>query len=83
VGAIAAFVSGSWEWALAGGCVGAAVPITLVMIAPVNERLTSQSGRLSDAEAVTLLTRWGRLHALRTGLGLAGFAVASVLSAGS
>ena len=72
-GVVAAFVSGSWEWGLAGGCVGAAVPITLVMIAPVNERLMSRSRRLSDAEAVTLLATWGRLHSLRTGLGVAGF----------
>jgi Domain of unknown function (DUF1772) len=82
-GVIAAFASGSWEWALAGGCVGAAVPITLVLISPVNERLMSQSDRLTDAEATSLLARWARLHALRTGFGVTGFAVASVLSAGS
>jgi anthrone oxygenase-like protein len=82
-GIIAAFISGSWEWALAGGCVGAAVPITLVIIAPVNDQLMSQSGRLTDAEAATLLSRWARLHALRTGFGVAGFTIASVLSAGS
>lgn len=83
VGAIAAFVSGSWEWALAGGCVGASVPITLVMIAPVNVRLMSQSEWLTDAEAAALLATWARLHALRTVFGVAGFTVASVLSAGS
>jgi hypothetical protein len=83
LGVIAAFASGSWEWALAGGCVGAAVPITLVMIAPLNERLTRAPAGLADAELQTMLARWGRLHALRTALGVAGFTVASVLSAGS
>ena len=83
VGVIAAFVSGSWEWALAGGCVGAAVPITVVMIAPVNAQLIRRTGRLTDAEAAALLATWARLHALRTGFGVAGFTVASVLSAGS
>jgi multisubunit Na+/H+ antiporter MnhG subunit len=83
VGVIAAFVSGSWEWALAGACVGAAVPITLVLIAPVNQQLMERAERLSDAQAATLLARWARLHALRTLLGVTGFTVASVLSAGS
>jgi len=80
-GLVSAAVGGTWAWALAGGCVGAAVPLTLVVIEPVNERLRSQhEGAAGDADATALLSRWARLHALRTATGLAGFGLAAALA---
>src|SRR5207244_10431670 len=74
-GVIAAFESGNWVWALAGGCVGAAVPLTLLVIAPVNTQLMSKPELLAEGEATALLASWARLHALRTAFGLTGFIV--------
>ena len=79
-GVVAAFASGNWVWALAGGCVGAAVPLTLLVIAPVNTRLVSEPDRLAADEATALLASWARLHAMRTALGLAGFIVAAAVA---
>lgn len=82
-GIVAAFASGNWVWALAGGCVGAAVPLTLVVIAPVNRHLMGEPGQLADSQTMELLRSWGRLHALRTALGLAGFILSAVIAAGN
>jgi hypothetical protein len=82
-GIIAAFASGNWVWALAGGCVGAAVPLTLVVIAPVNRQLMGEPGRLADPQTTDLLRSWARLHTLRTALGLAGFILSAVIAAGN
>ena len=82
-GVIAAFESGNWVWALAGGCVGAAVPLTLLVIAPVNTQLMSKPELLAEAEATALLASWARLHALRTAFGLTGFIVAAAVALAS
>jgi hypothetical protein len=80
-GIVAAATGGTWAWALAGGCVGAAVPLTLVVIEPVNEQLRRQGEDLDgEAVAAALLSKWARLHALRTALSLAGFALAGALA---
>ena len=73
----AAWLSGSWPWALAGVLTGAAIPLTLLVIAPVNRRLMSCDLPPAGDEAARLLSRWARLHAGRGVLGLAGFAVAA------
>jgi hypothetical protein len=51
----------------------AVVPFTLLVIMPTNDRLMDQTLNPGSPEAATLLTRWGRLHAVRTVLGLASF----------
>src|SRR2546427_11293208 len=76
-GVVAAFASGDWVWALAGASVGAAVPLTLIVIGPGNTRLMREPDLLADDDATALLADWARLHALRTLLGLAGFVVAA------
>ncbi len=62
-----------WLWgALA---ILAVVPFTLVAIRPTNNRLLEPGRDLASAETHELLLRWGRLHAVRSLLGL----IASVL----
>jgi hypothetical protein len=51
------------------------IPFTLLVIMPTNDRLTDQTLNPGSPEAARLLTRWGRLHAVRTVLGLAAFLV--------
>jgi len=55
--------------------IGAVVPFTLLVIMPTNDRLMDQTLNPGSPEATALLTRWGRLHAVRTVLGLASFVV--------
>lgn len=63
----------AWLWG--GLIILAVVPFTLLVIRPTNDRLLEQGGDLASTETRQLLERWGRLHAVRSALGL----VASVI----
>jgi hypothetical protein len=73
-GAGAALATGRWAWALGGLAVGAAIPLTLVLIMPTNRRLLS-ADPLSEEEAARLLDRWGGLHWGRSVLGVLGLLI--------
>ena len=73
-GTAAAGLTGHWAWLAGALAVGAAIPLTLLVIRPTNPRLLSAEPP-ADAETLRLLDRWGRLHALRTVLGAAGLLV--------
>ena len=63
-------------WLLFGGLVlGANIPFTLIVIMPTNHRLLSPSLDKSSMEAGELLQTWGRLHAVRTALGVVAFLI--------
>ena len=67
-------------WLMAGALlIGAAIPLTLVAILPTSRRLKAIAAEAAGEESRALLGRWGRLHHLRTALGLA--AVAAYLGA--
>jgi hypothetical protein len=59
----------AWLWG--GLLILAVVPFTLVVIRPTNDRLLAHGRDLASAETRELLERWGRLHAVRSALGLA------------
>src|SRR5712671_510713 len=71
--------AGIGRWAVGGGSgwlvcallLGAVVPFTLLVILPTNHQLFDDS--LDEALVQTLLERWGRLHAVRSALGVAAF----------
>ena len=65
-------LGGGWGWLVAAALVGAVVPFTFVIIMPTNHRLLAPNRDLSSSETRELLIRWGRLHAVRTLLSLAG-----------
>jgi hypothetical protein len=67
-GLAASLVSGRWVWGAAGVLIGAAVPFTLLAVMPTNRRLEDPA--TPPAEAAALLRQWGRLHWVRTLLGL-------------
>lgn len=71
-GAVVWFQSGGLGWLVAALLVGAVVPFTFGVIMPTNHRLLEPGRDLSSAETRELLVRWGRLHAVRTVLSLAG-----------
>jgi hypothetical protein len=54
---------------------GAVVPFTLIVILPTNKRLLDPALDAHGAEASRLLTRWGRLHAVRSALSAAAFVI--------
>ena len=63
---------GGIGWLAAASVVGSVVPFTLVVIMPTNHKLLAPDRDLSSTETRRLLVRWGRLHAIRTTLSLAG-----------
>ncbi len=74
--ASAAWLTGSSVWWLIGGIVlGAVIPFTLIVIFPTNKQLLDSSLDQGSELASKLLTRWGRLHAVRSVLGLISFLI--------
>ena len=64
-------LGGDWGWLVAAALIGAVVPFTFLIIMPTNHRLLAPDRDLSSPETRELLVLWGRLHAVRTLLGLA------------
>jgi hypothetical protein len=56
-------------WLAGGLLLLAGWPVTLFLILPVNRRLEAMAAPGPDSRA--LLVRWGRLHLIRSGLGVA------------
>ncbi len=76
VAAVGAWIkSSTLAWLLGGALIVAVIPLTLVIIFPTNSKLLDPSLDRNSETTRQLLTRWGRLHALRTVLGVAAFAV--------
>jgi hypothetical protein len=63
------------SWFIAALLVGAVVPFTFAVIMATNKKLLASDRDLSSPETRALLVRWGRLHAVRTVLSLAGAVV--------
>jgi Domain of unknown function (DUF1772) len=69
-------------WAVGGLLLGSVVPYTLLVTMPTNRRLSDPRLAATSPEAMVLLARWGRLHAVRTGLSLVAFLIFATLLAG-
>ena len=64
---LAAWLAGaSFWWFVAGVLLGSVIPFTLIAILPTNKLLLSPTLDRRSTEAEHLLTRWGRLHAVRS-----------------
>jgi hypothetical protein len=78
-GSILAFISWWLEkdtaWLIGGVLLLAVVPFTLIVILPTNKMLESDKLDSSSAHAEQLLRRWGRLHAVRSGLSFLAFVI--------
>jgi uncharacterized membrane protein len=79
VGLLTGFAA--WWWGagpivlLAAALLGAVIPFTLLVILPTNKRLLDPSLDRDSAEAVALLSRWARLHAVRSAASTVAFAL--------
>jgi|SRR6516164_7307758 hypothetical protein len=71
LGFVAAWTTRDWRWLAGASLILVNWPYTLIGVMPTNRKLEGtadvDAGRLSRA----LLVKWGRLHAVRTALGLA------------
>lgn len=67
--------SGSFWWLVGGTILIAVIPFTLLVIFPTNKKLLDPSLDKSSALASELLIRWGRLHVVRSLLGLISFLI--------
>jgi anthrone oxygenase-like protein len=64
---VAAWIEGAnLRWPVGGALLVAVVPFTLIVIMPVNRRLLDPTLTKRSPEAAQLLSRWGRLHAVRS-----------------
>ena len=74
--ALVAWLTSGDSWWLVGGLIlVAAIPYTLIVILPTNKKVLDPSLAQNPELASALFLRWGRLHAVRTALGLAAFLV--------
>jgi Domain of unknown function (DUF1772) len=67
VSSIVAWLAGAtiW-WVVAGALLGSVIPFTLLVILPTNRQLLSQDLNRRSEQTERLLTRWGKLHAVRS-----------------
>lgn len=70
-GLLAAWQTGHWRWTAGAVLILANWPYTLLVIAPSNSELNAVSAHDSGPASRALLEKWGRLHAVRSALGIA------------
>ena len=68
---IAGRSSSDARWLVGGGLLVSVIPFTALAILPTNKQLLDPATANDSELAERLLTRWGRLHAVRSGLSLA------------
>ncbi len=65
------WLSGDWRWGVGAALVLANWPYTLIAVMPTNRRLKAIANAQADGASRRLIAAWGRLHAVRTLLGIA------------
>ena len=70
-GFIASWQLADWRWALAAALILANWPYTLFVMMPTNKRIAAWPLQQANAELRALIEKWGKLHAIRTMLGVA------------
>jgi hypothetical protein len=71
LGFVAAWINRDWRWIVGALLILANWPYTLIGIMPTNNRLKATAESDAGPTSRALLVSWGRLHAVRTVLGIA------------
>lgn len=70
-GVLAAWMTQDWRWLFGAVLIVTNWPFTLIGIMPTNQKLKSIGDGDAGPDSRALLEAWGRLHAVRTVLGIA------------
>jgi hypothetical protein len=71
LGLIAAWLTQDWRWIVGALLILANWPYTLLVIMPTNNALEAIAEEDAGPQSRALIVKWGGLHAVRTGLGIA------------
>ena len=71
LGLVAAWQLRDWRWIVGAVLILANWPFTLIAIAPTNNKLKAIDDEAAGPSSRALIEAWGRLHAVRTALGVA------------
>jgi len=71
LGCIAWWQTNDWRWLLGAIALISAWPYTLLVIRPTNDRLKAIRPEEAGPQSRALIERWGVLHLVRAGLGVA------------
>ena len=71
LGLIAAWLTQDWRWLVGAVLILANWPYTLLGIMPTNNALKAIAENEAGAQSRALIVKWGSLHAVRTGFGIA------------
>ena len=69
LGLVAAWQTKDWRWIVGAILILANWPYTLLAILPTNKKLKATALDAAGPTSRDIIETWGRLHAVRTGLG--------------
>jgi uncharacterized membrane protein len=71
LGLVAAWQTSDWRWVVGAVLIIANWPYTFTAVMPTNKKLEAIAAEAAGSAARTMIETWGRLHAVRTSLGIA------------
>jgi Domain of unknown function (DUF1772) len=71
LGLVSAWMTADWRWFVGAVLILANWPYTLIWMMPTNNKLKGIAEIDAGSDSRALILAWGKLHAVRTGLGIA------------